>query len=66
METQLKIDIPIERHEGDNYAEAMAEFIKKKGGERTFLCYDLKLKQYYVNWLFTKEFLELHKVKIIQ
>lgn len=63
---QLEIDVPIERHEGDRYAEALAEYLLKKGGSRTFLCYNKVKKQYYVNWLFNRDFLEFKNIKIIQ
>lgn len=68
MSEQLEIPVEIYRGQGDNYGEALAEYLKanKPAGHRIFLCFCSTKKQYFVNWLFTKEFLEYRKVKIIQ
>lgn len=68
MSLQLEIELPIDRHEGDRYAEALAQYLKmsKPKGHKIFLCYNKTKKQFFVNWLFTREFLEFRKVIIIQ
>lgn len=65
---QLQIEVETERHEGDKYAEAMAEYLKleKPKGHRIYLCYNRRDKQYWVNRLFTKEYLEYKKVTIVK
>lgn len=63
---QLEINIEIERHVDDKYTEALSEYLLKKDGRNTFLCYNKVSKQYYVNWLFSREYLEFKKIIIVR
>jgi hypothetical protein len=58
----------IQRHADDQYEEALAEYEKKDKpkGHRIFLCYNRRDKQFWVNVLFTKDFLEFKNVTIIK
>ena len=68
IQSQLSIEIPIERSNGDKYAESMAEYLTKDLRKETkvFLCYCVKNKQYYVSTYFSREYLLECGVRIIK
>lgn len=67
----MEIDVPIERSEGDNYAQALAEYEKQKvykEKNNVFLCYLTSKKKYFVSKFFKREFIinNYKTIKIIE
>lgn len=71
MSQQLQIEVPIERHTGDNYEAAMAEYLKLDHARKDaniFLCYYTGDRKYFVSRYCSKSFIETKypNIKIVQ
>lgn len=63
----VKIPAGIQRHLNDMWDAAVEEYNKRKKNkeERVHLCYNRRDRVFWVNVLFTREFLEFKNVTVI-